>query len=220
MPDLQLVIFDCDGVLVDSEPISNRLLAEALTDAGLPTTYEEARTRYVGLSMTTCMRLFEEQLGHPLPDRWLDELQRETFKRLEAQVQPVASVEDVIQHVQRNGIATCVASSGGLDKISLSLTATGLIRYFEPHIFSASMVARGKPYPDLFLHAAEQMNIAPNNAVVIEDSVPGVTAAKAAGMRPLAYAGDPHADKAALRNAGGTIIDSMSEAIAYLKKNG
>ncbi len=220
MGNIQLVIFDCDGVLVDSEPISNRLLADELTKAGLPTTYEEARTRYVGLSMASCMQLFEEQLGRPLPETWLENLQRKTFERLAADVQPVAGVEDLIQYVQDQGISTCVASSGGLDKISLTLTTTGLIRYFEPHVFSASMVARGKPHPDLFLHAAEQMKVTPAHTLVIEDSVPGVTAAKAAGMLPLAYAGDPHADEVALEDAGGTVIGLMSDAKPFLKKNG
>lgn len=220
MSDVQLVIFDCDGVLVDSEPIANRLFADALTQIGLPTSYEEARRRYVGLSMDSCVRLFEEQLGHALPESWLEDLQEETFARLAKEVQPVAGVEDLIQRVQESGIRTCVASSGGLDKIALSLTSSGLLRYFEPHIFSASMVARGKPHPDLFLHAAEQMDIPPSHTLVIEDSVPGVTAAAAAGMRVCAYVGDPLADRQALQNAGAQLADTMGDVLWQLKKNG
>ena len=217
---IKLVIFDCDGVLVDSEPISNRLLADALTEAGLPTTYQEARTRYVGLSMTSCMALFEEQLGRPLPDGWLDELQKRTFERLAVDVQPVKGVEQVIRQARADGMAVCVASSGSLDKISLTLTATGLKSFFNPHIFSASMVARGKPHPDLFLHAAAEMGVDPLHTIVIEDSVPGVTAAAAAGMVSYAYAGDPHADEDALAAAGGTVFSSMAEIQEALKKNG
>ncbi len=216
----RLVIFDCDGVLVDSEPISNRLLADALTEIGLPTSYEEARARYVGRSMASCMAMFEEQLGHALPDTWLDDLQAKTFARLKAEVQPVTGVENVIRHAQGQGLAICVASSGGLDKISLTLTATGLKPLFDPHIFSASMVDRGKPHPDLFLHAAAEMKVDPADAIVIEDSVPGVTAAVAAGMAAFAYAGDPHADRDALEAAGGILFSSMAEIQAALNENG
>ena len=216
----RLVIFDCDGVLVDSEPIANRLLADALTEIGLPTTYEEARTRYVGRSMASCMAMFEEQLGHALPDKWLDDLQTRTFERLKAEVQPVTGVEKVIRQAQGQGMAICVASSGGLDKISLTLTTTGLKSFFDPHIFSASMVARGKPHPDLFLHAAAEMGVDPSDAIVIEDSVPGVTAAAAAGMVPFAYAGDPHADRDALKAAGGALFSTMAEIQAALNENG
>ena len=217
---VRLVIFDCDGVLVDSEPISNRLLADALTDAGLPTTYEEARKRYVGLSMASCMAMFEEQLGRALPDNWLNDLQARTFERLRTDVQPVAGVENVIRQIQGQGLAMCVASSGGLDKISLTLSTTGLKSYFDPHIFSASMVARGKPHPDLFLHAAAEMGVTPLETVVIEDSVPGVMAAASAGMVPYAFAGDPHADREALAAAGGTLFSSMAEIETSLKKIG
>ncbi len=212
MTEIGLVIFDCDGVLVDSEPIANRLLAEALSKAGLPTSYDEARRRYVGLSMATCMKLFEEQLGGPLPESWLDDLQAETFARFSAELTSVEGVSELIRIVQERAISTCVASSGDLTKINLSLTTTGLLGLFGGHIFSASMVPRGKPHPDLFLLAAERMGVSPERSVVIEDSVPGVQAAVAAGMRVLAYAGDPHTDGDALARAGGTVFYAMRDA--------
>lgn len=206
---IDLVIFDCDGVLVDSEPIANRLLAEALSEVGLPTTYEQARRDYVGLSMASCVQLFEEKLGHTLPEDWVETLQKRTFERLAREVKPVVGVENLVRRVRDRGIQSCVASSGHMTKISLTLTATGLISLFEGRIFSASMVKRGKPNPDLFLFAADQMAADPSRTFVIEDSVPGVKAAVSAGMKAFGYAGDAYTDHHALAEAGAAVFTSM-----------
>lgn len=197
----QLVIFDCDGVLVDSEPLANAVLARALSAEGLAMDVAESRRRYVGLSMATVIARVEAELGRPLRPGWLDDLQAETFAAFRTSLRPVPGVALAIEAIQAAGLPVCVASSGGLDKMGVTLGLTGLAECFGPHIFSASMVARGKPFPDLFLHAAASMGVAPGQAVVVEDSLPGVEAACAAGMRALAYARD--GDPAALAARGG-----------------
>ncbi len=212
MPDRpELIIFDCDGVLVDSEPIANRVLAEAITAAGLPTTYEESCRDYVGLSMGSVMEKIEGKLGGPLPDDWLNTLQEETWERFRQSLEPVAGVEQVIDFALAKGIGICVASSGTHEKMHLTLGKTGLKRHFGDNIFSASQVTRGKPFPDLFEFAARHMGTPPARSIVVEDSVPGVTAARAARMQVFAYAGDPLARTDALARAGGQLVRSMTE---------
>jgi len=186
-PDL--VIFDCDGVLVDSEPLANAVLAEALTAEGLPTTLAESVERYTGLSMRSVVERAEASLGRALPFDFVDRVQAETFAAFRRDLHPVPGVREVLEEID---LPVCVASSGALDKIALSLSVTDLDRYFDGHIFSATMVPRGKPFPDLFLHAAAGMGMEAGRCAVIEDSVPGVRAAAAAGMRVLGYAGGDH----------------------------
>jgi len=184
-----LVIFDCDGVLVDSEPLANAVLARALTAAGYRVSIAECIERFTGLSMPSVVATVETGLGHPLPPDFLDRVQTETFARFRKELQPVPGVREVLEGI---ALPKCVASSGEPEKIDLSLTVTGLKRYFGDRIFSARMVARGKPFPDLFLHAAGAMAVAPEAAVVVEDSVPGVKSGAAARMRVLGYAAGPH----------------------------
>jgi len=197
----ELVIFDCDGVLVDSEPLANDVLARALTAEGLAMDVAESRRRYVGLSLATVMARAEAELGRPLRPGWLDDLQTETFAVFRASLRPVPGVAGAIDAIRAAGLPICVASSGSLDKMGVTLGLTGLAERFGPRIYSSSMVARGKPFPDLFLHAAASMGVAPGRAAVIEDSLPGVEAARAAGMRALAYARD--GDPVALAAQGG-----------------
>ena len=180
-----LVIFDCDGVLVDSEPLSNRLLAERLTAIGLPTTTEGSIRDYMGRSWSSCQALIEERLGRPLPDGFADGYHEELFAALRSELRPVAGVETALDAISS---PTCVASSGAHEKIRTSLAATGLLERFEGRIFSATEVEHGKPAPDLFLHAAAAMGFAPADCVVVEDAPAGVAAGRAAGMRVLGYA--------------------------------
>jgi HAD superfamily hydrolase (TIGR01509 family) len=181
----ELVIFDCDGVLVDSEPIANRILAAALVEAGLDTTYEETTRETTGLSMASVLAWAEGRLGRPLPANFEARVQTDTFAAFRRDLAPVPGVAEALDQID---LPVCVASSGEVAKIRLSLGLTGLLPRFEGRIFSAAQVARGKPFPDLFLHAAKAMQAQPAGCAVIEDSVPGVQAARAAGMDVLAYA--------------------------------
>ena len=204
-----LVIFDCDGVLVDTETIANTRLAELISEAGLPMTMEECRRRFVGLSMRTVRDLLRSENGIDLGDdfvsRWNDGLQ-ELFAR---DLRAIAHIEPAIEAVKRAGIDYCIASSGRIEKMRITLGNTGLLHFFEDVLFSASMVERGKPFPDLFLHAAAQMGHAPQTCIVIEDSVPGVQAGIAAGMTVLGYCGDPLSDADGMARSGATLFHDM-----------
>ena len=206
-----LVIFDCDGVLVDSEPLANTCFARALQREGLDWTVEETMRRLMGRSMKSCVEIVEGELGRALPDDFVDRLQADTMQAFrDAPLKTVPGVVEAIDAIEAAGIATCVASSGSLDKMRVTLGITGLWSRFEGRIFSSSQVPRGKPFPDLFLHAAIEMNEQPFDCAVVEDSLPGVQAARAAGMRALAYVGATHSDAAALQAAGGRTFDQMS----------
>ena len=205
-PDL--VIFDCDGVLVDSEPIANRIFVEHLARHGIALTIEAALRDLVGRSLPACVALLEERHGRRLPDDFSTVLQAATMQAFATELRPVAGVAGALDRI---ACATCVASSGAPQKIRRSLDLTGLLPRFEGRLFSASEVPRGKPHPDLFLHAAARMGHPPARCVVVEDALPGVQAAVAAGMRVLAYAGAAHADAARLGAAGGEVFTAMAE---------
>ena len=206
----QLVIFDCDGVLVDSEAISNRVLARMLTDEGLPTTLAQSRRAYQGLLLGDIVARAQEALGHALPDDWAEVYERARDGAFSEDLRPVAHAAEAVQSVRAAGLAVCVASQGRLAKTRLSLGLTGLAPLFdEGALFSAESVPRGKPHPDLFLHAASTMGVDPARCVVVEDTPSGATAGTAAGMRVLGYAAD--SDEAALRAAGAEILWSMAE---------
>lgn len=185
---IDLVIFDCDGVLVDSEPLANALLAEALRRAGLDISYEDTVGAFVGLTMPDVVATAERMLGRALPEDFVDELQKATFDTFRRDLKPMPDAAEVVRAVQDLGIATCVASNGSLDKMAVSLGVTGLDGLFDGHVFSRSQVERGKPAPDLFLHAAHEMDVPPARCLVIEDSPTGIAAARAAGMRVFRFA--------------------------------
>jgi HAD superfamily hydrolase (TIGR01509 family) len=211
----RLVIFDCDGVLVDSDRISLRIQAERITALGLPTTYEDCVRDYLGLGMPATLRILAERLGRPLPDGWPDDLDaavRDAFRR---ELRPVAGIAAALDAIE---LPTCVASSGSHAKMRLTLGLTGLYDRFAGRIFSAEEVERGKPEPDLFLHAAERMGAAPGDCVVVEDSPFGAAAARAAGMRALGYAAD--GDGAALAREGAEVFGSMAELPALIGGGG
>ncbi|MEU6176282.1 HAD family hydrolase [Streptomyces coeruleorubidus] len=178
-----LVIFDNDGVLVDSEPISNRHLAAYLTELGHPTSYEESVRDYMGSAMHRVHELVEERAGRRLPVDFDDVFHTRLFAAFERDLKPVAGVEEVLQKLAADSVPYCVASSGSHERIRVGHRTTGLDRWFdEGRIFSSQDVGRGKPAPDLFLYAAERMGVAPEHCVVVEDSPLGVQAAVAAGM--------------------------------------
>ncbi len=208
-PVPRLVIFDCDGVLVDTEAIANATLAAALTEWGYPITGEAARRRWIGRSMKSVGEDLAAELGDRLPADWLEEVERRDFAIFRERLEPIPYVRESIDAIQAAGLRTCVASSGSHAKMDVTLGVTGLKPLFDGRIFSSRQVARGKPHPDLFLFACERMGIAPSDAVVVEDSVAGVTGAVAAGCRALGYAGDPLTDAEGLAAAGATPFDDM-----------
>lgn len=181
----ELVIFDCDGVLVDSDRISLRIQAEKISALGLEMTYEDCVRDFLGLGMPATLKVIAERLGRPVPERWVAELDtaiRESFIR---ELTPVQGVTEAIDKIE---VPTCVASSGSHDKMRLTLGLTSLYDRFAGRIFSGDEVKCGKPAPDLFLHASARMSVPPERCVVVEDSPVGVAAAKAAGMRALGFA--------------------------------
>jgi len=200
------VIFDCDGVLVDTELIANRVLASLLTRAGIPTTFDDCMRDYRGRAMASVIAAATQRLGAPLPfdvaERYYVEV-KEIFRR---ELEPVPGVIAALDRIE---LPSCVASSGPHHKMEVTLRHTGLWERFEGRIFSASEVGIGKPAPDLFLHAARRMGFDPATTAVVEDSLPGVQAARAAGMRALAYA--RHTDAEQLAAAGGEPFDDMAE---------
>ena len=207
-----LVIFDCDGVMVDSEPLANASFSRALKAQGVDWSVEETMRRLMGRSLKSCVEICEAEIGRKLPDDFVEKMQAVTYQSFrDAPLQPVAGVKDAVVALQRAGIDTCVASSGSPEKMRFTLGLTGLWELFDGRIYSASQVPRGKPFPDLFLHAALDMNVQPFDCIVVEDSVPGVQAARSAGMRALAYAGEPYASPAALKQAGGEVFDAMDK---------
>ena len=183
----ELVIFDCDGVLVDSEPIGNRVLAACLADAGVAMSIGEVEAAFRGLSMTSVVAWLARERGVRLEGDFLLGYQARLFTALR---HGVAAMPGAAAALRALGIARCVASSGEPEKMRLSLGLSGLLPAFGGHLFSAMQVARGKPAPDLFLFAAERMGTPPPRCVVIEDSAAGVEAACAAGMTAYGYAPD------------------------------
>jgi HAD superfamily hydrolase (TIGR01509 family) len=171
----ELVIFDCDGVLVDSEVISNEVLARMLTREGLPTTLLEARRDYQGLLLTDIRNRAEARLGRPLPAGWLAEYERDRAEAFRRDLKPVAGAAEVVRRVKTAGIKVCVASQGAPAKTRLTLDLTGLRHLFPPHaLFSAHDVSHPKPDPALFRHAAATMDAKPGACAVIEDTPSGV----------------------------------------------
>lgn len=208
--DLALVIFDCDGVLVDSEPISNAVLAASLTRTGLPTSAEEAVREYKGMLLSEVAARAEQLLGRPLPDGLLDDFERDREQAFRESLQAIPGARAAVQAVQAAGIGVCVASQGKLEKTEQTLTLAGLRDLFaDGALFSAYQVPRGKPHPDLFWHAATTMGAAPERCAVVEDTVIGITAAVAAGMRVIGYAADE--DPATLQAAGAQPVRSLAE---------
>jgi HAD superfamily hydrolase (TIGR01509 family) len=215
-----LLIFDCDGVLVDSEMLSCRIDAELLTECGLPYTADEIVRDFVGMSLNDQIRLIEAERGITLPADFTQRLNTTLFKRFETELQPINGVRDAILALPHR---RCVASSSVPERIALSLQVTGLADLFD-HVFSATQVPRGKPAPDLFLHAAKRMDVHPRDCLVIEDSPAGVRAACAADMKVIGFTGGGHcapghADK--LVKAGAThIIDRMADLPELVHKLG
>ena len=184
-----LVIFDCDGVLVDSEPLSLACLAANLNRIGVGIDVETVRARFAGTSMASIMDHVRRDYGIAAPSGFVEAVKAETLAIFDAELKAMDGVAAAVAAI---GLPVCVASSSDPVRLRHSLRLTGLLPLFSGHVFSSAQVPRGKPFPDLFLFAAERMGTAPADCLVIEDSVPGVTAARAAGMRVAGFTGGGH----------------------------
>jgi HAD superfamily hydrolase (TIGR01509 family) len=186
-PSFDLIIFDCDGVLVDSERVANEVFARVLDEVcGLKFTLDDMFDTFVGHSRAQCLQKIEAMIGEPPPAELDLRYQRDIDDALKQTVQAIDGIESVLQ---RLSLPYCVASSGSHDKMKMTLGKTNLMRFFEGNIFSTSDVERGKPHPDIYLHAARTMGVEdPARCVVVEDSPIGITGAVAAGMQVFGFA--------------------------------
>jgi HAD superfamily hydrolase (TIGR01509 family) len=204
----KLVILDCDGVLVDSEPISIAVLIDVIRAAGGAISEEAAYLHFLGRSMKSVGEILHSDFGFALTSIHLEDIRAELARRYELELKPVCGMREALERLD---MARCVASSGSLERIRLSLRLTGLLELLEPHLYSASMVERGKPAPDLFLHAAARIGINAGDCIVVEDSAAGVTAAVAAGMTAIGYVGGTHASV----NLGAELTTSGASAVIH-----
>jgi HAD superfamily hydrolase (TIGR01509 family) len=184
-----LVIFDCDGVLIDSEPISLARLTAGLNRIGVDIDVETVRARFAGTAMTSIMGHVAADYGIRAPDGFVEAVKADTLLAFDRELRAMTGVAEAVAALT---LPACVASSSDPVRLRHSLGLTGLLPLFEGRVFSSAEVARGKPFPDLFLHAAARMGAAPETCLVIEDSVPGVTAARAAGMSVVGFTGGGH----------------------------
>ncbi len=213
---MKLIIFDCDGVLVDSEALACHIEAECLTAAGFPTTTQDILARYLGRSEKFLLADIEARHGKALPADFSTTALQELDLAFQAELRPVPGMRELVGNL--NG-PRCIASSSSIRRIQHSLTVTDLLPLFDPYIFSASMVARGKPAPDLFLHAASEMNVRPEDCLVVEDAAPGIQGAKAAGMEVIGFLGGAHRsadDAQELSDAGADTIAGNTEELKPL----
>jgi HAD superfamily hydrolase (TIGR01509 family) len=202
----ELIIFDCDGVLIDSEAIACRADAACLAEIGIAMSAEEIMDRYLGISAAAMCADIEQRHGCVLPPDFAETLRLRAAAAFETELAPMSGVEAVLAALPHR---RCVASSSAPERLRHSLSLTGLLHWFEPHVFSATQVEHGKPAPDLFLFAAASMGVVPASCVVVEDSVPGVCAAVAAGMRAIGFTGGGHCRPGhaeRLRAAGATAV--------------
>ena len=181
-----LVIFDCNGVLVDSESIASTVLAHAATRAGFPLSAETVARRFHGRRPADVLAVIEASMGQKLPAGFASAVAGETLRRFRSELRALPHAVHALTWIRG---PKAVASSSPIDRVRTSLDAVGLLRFFGPRLFSASNVAKGKPAPDLFQLAAETMRVRPADCIVVEDSVPGVMAAASAGMRPIGFVG-------------------------------
>ena len=206
---MDLVIFDCDGVLVDSEPIAAKVGASILTSMGWQISAAQVMQRFLGCTDAYFHAEVERHLGRRLPIGWQDQCQHLYDAAFAAELRPVEGVVPLLEDLERRGIATCVASNGSHGKMRRTLGATGRHPRFSGRIFSAEDVALGKPAPDLYLHAAREMGVPPDRCVVVEDSPPGVAAAQAADMLCIGFAALTPPER--LAGPGVTLCGTMTQ---------
>lgn len=213
------IIFDFDGVIVDSEPLSNRALAECLTEHGFPTTIEESIAHYAGMRMVDCIVAVERRHGRELPPGFVDTYRASSFELLRKHLRPVSGAVAFVRACERERIA--IASSSAPPRIALSLQLVGLADCFDGRVFSTAEIERGKPHPDVFLKAAESLRANPRDCVVIEDGTLGVEGARAAGMTVIgltagSHCTPAHADR--LLQAGAHVVADTYREVAVLMR--
>ena len=204
---IRLVIFDCDGVLIDSEGPSNRVVAEEITKLGWPMTAEESNARFIGYRLSDIPPVVEAQLGRPVPDGWVETL-RQGLIAVFQDIETIPGARAALEGVTAAGLPWRVASNSSHEEMDVKFARTGLDALVGARKHSARDVARGKPAPDVFLAAAAAEGVAPEHCLVVEDSLPGIAAAVAAGMRVVAL--DLHGNAAALAAAGARPIGSLA----------
>lgn len=229
-----LVIFDCDGVLVDSEIISAQVTSDCLKEIGIEINAEYFLETYRGKSVADCIRMITEELSQQ--DSWKSltdeqkaqqgasfwrQVQLQTLVVCEQQLEPIKGIMPVLDYLRDQQIPFCVASNGKHEKMRMTLAKTGIMPYVQGRVFSFEDVTRGKPAPDLFLHAAKTLNVTPAQSIVVEDSLTGIQAALAAGMRPLGYCppnanGSDNILLAEMRRLGAEVFFSMDELIPLI----
>lgn len=210
-----LVIFDCDGVLVDTEPVSNRLLAEAIGRTGIPMSVEEVTETFAGMRLQDIAAAVEKRLEEKLPGDWVAAFEKRRAAEFRKGVEAIPGIPDALASIKAAGIQVCVASQAAQEKTKLTLSVSGLITHFdEGALFSSRMVKRGKPSPDLFLLAARSMGFQPADCVVVEDGILGARGGARAGMRVLGYS--PNGKDGALAREGAATFQSMKELPALL----
>lgn len=194
MGETELVIFDCDGVLVDSEEISKQVLLRHLRDSGLSVSGEEVDARFLGPRLKDIVATVESEVQRELGEGWIQEFEERRARVFEAELLPIRGAHDVLSCLTNQGVSVCVASQGRLEATRRKLALVGLSKFFPSDaLFSSDEVGFGKPHPGVFLHAAEAMKAEAGRCVVIEDSPRGVAAALRAGMRVFEYPGEPSA---------------------------
>jgi HAD superfamily hydrolase (TIGR01509 family) len=216
----KLVIFDCDGVLVDSEVISIKLLMLHVATRGVCLSEQQAYRAFLGKPVADAHTYVNEMFGFEIEQVDLVDFQVDILREFRAKLQPVTGLKDALEGIPT---AKCVASSSNMARISGSLRLTGLSDFFGQNLFSTDQVKRGKPHPDVFLHAASVMKAEPEQAVVVEDSPAGLMAARAAGMKTIAFVGASHAEPANLREhlahqKPDIMIDDMAQLPSSISK--
>jgi HAD superfamily hydrolase (TIGR01509 family) len=216
---IDLVIFDCDGVLVDSEPIAIRVLVDAIRAAGGTIDTDTAYERFLGRNHAHAATVLRDEFGLTYAEEQRAAEQRALFAILQRELLPIAGVHDMLASMT---LPRWVASSSSMERIRLSLDLTGLAPFFGSNVYSSALVARGKPAPDVFLYAAARMGIAPDRTLVIEDSLAGIEAAKAAGMHVFGFAGGGHASRPGYRTgllaaAPTLVFDDMKQLTSLLE---
>lgn len=211
MTGFELVIFDCDGVLVDSERITNTVFAQMLNEQGLSVTLDDMFRDFVGRSMPQCLAIIEKRLCRPVPEEFIEQYEIRIKRALRNELRPVRGIKDALRAID---IRKCVASSGSHEKIRTTLGLTGLLSQFDGAIFSVSDVQIPKPHPDVFLHAAKSMECSPAKTAVVEDTVLGVQAGIDAGMTVFGYA--EITSPQPLADAGATVFQDMRDLPEFL----
>lgn len=215
----ELVIFDCDGVLIDSEGIACSADAEALTNIGYPITTEQVAEQFAGMPSEAMYQIIEKDWGHSLPPDFHARVKDVIIEKYRTELQAIPGAAEVLSSI---ALPKCVASSSAPAKLALGLVETGLYELVYPHIFSVALVTKGKPHPDLFLYSSNVLHSDPADCIVVEDSVAGATAAKAAGMPCIGFTGGSHCqpghDEKLLKAGADLVVDDLRQILDHIPK--